>query len=132
LGFSTIVMARPADLVVAVDHHRGDPDAGFGNTLPAFLENLQRYEVADCVIPLIADMEIAVPLLPDAYFGLVFLDASHDRLSVARDIAVCWPKLAPGGVFAFHDYGRFEVAGPVDALGYKMTIVDSLAWLLKK
>lgn len=124
-------MARPADLLVAVDHHRGDPDAGYSDTLPIFLENLRRYEVADCVIPLIGDVALAVPLLPDRYFGLVFLDASHDHASVERDIAVCWPKLAKGGIFAFHDYGRFEVAGPVDALGYKLKVVDSLAWLVK-
>jgi hypothetical protein len=124
-------MARLADLVVAVDHHHGDSDAGFDETLPAFLANLRRYDVADCVIPLIASSEFAVPLLPDAYFGLVFVDASHDEASVLQDLDLCWPKLERGGAFAFHDYGRFQVAGPVDRLGLKVRVVDNLAWVVK-
>lgn len=131
-GFSTVLMAHSAALVVAVDHHQGDDDAGHEETLPAFLRNLERFRLGNKVVPLVADVAAAVPFLPDRYFGLIFLDASHDQDSVERDIKVCWPKLQLGGWFAFHDYGRFGVKPPVDRLaGGRLLHVDSLAWLRK-
>jgi hypothetical protein len=35
----------------------------------------------------------------------------------------------PGGVLAFHDYGRYEVTEVVDALGTPERVVDSIAVL---
>lgn len=40
----------------------------------------------------------------DRSLDWVYLDARHDRDSVAHDLRAWWPKLRPGGVFAGHDY----------------------------
>ena len=48
----------------------------------------------------------------------VFLDASHDRASVAEDLRVWSERLRPGGVLAGHDYAdkHPEVRAAVDEL----------------
>jgi hypothetical protein len=40
----------------------------------------------------------------DRKFGLAFVDGEHDADSVRRDIDAVLPRLAPGGLLAFHDY----------------------------
>ena len=40
----------------------------------------------------------------DASLDLVYVDAVHDYEGALRDFCDWWPKLAPGGVFAGHDY----------------------------
>jgi hypothetical protein len=35
--------------------------------------------------------------------GLIFVDAVHDYVNVAHDICAWSPKLAVGGILAFHD-----------------------------
>eukprot|EP00922_Rhytidocystis_sp_ex-Travisia-forbesii_P058532 GHVS01086528.1.p1 GENE.GHVS01086528.1~~GHVS01086528.1.p1 ORF type:complete len:366 (+),score=42.85 GHVS01086528.1:184-1281(+) len=51
-------------------------------------------------------------LFPDEYFDFVYIDARHDRHSVALDLEDWWPKLNVGGIMAGHDYvTQWEVWG---------------------
>lgn len=117
-GRSTIALAGSARVVHAVDWHQGDVQAGHGETLREFLDNLSRYGVRDRVIVHLGRIEEILPVLRQEAFDLVFLDAMHDRTSVDRDIGLLRPLAAKNGILAFHDYGiqEFGVTGAVDAL----------------
>lgn len=40
----------------------------------------------------------------DGYFDYVYVDARHDYKGVRDDLERWWPKIAPGGFLAGHDY----------------------------
>lgn len=42
--------------------------------------------------------------VPDASLALVYVDGDHSYEGVLNDITAWLPKVAPGGVMAFHDY----------------------------
>jgi len=42
--------------------------------------------------------------VPDESLGLVYVDGDHRYDGVKTDIRFWWPKLAPGGIMAFHDF----------------------------
>ena len=107
-GRSTIALASVAELVHAVDWHRGDPWAGEGYSLPAFVENLRRYGVAEKVVVHVGRFEHVAPALRDHWFALVFLDGAHGYEDVKRDLGLFATKAPAGGHVAVHDYGRFE------------------------
>jgi methyltransferase family protein len=63
----------------------------------------------------------AAARIPHHCLDFVYLDARHDRPSVAQDVADWFSKLRPGGIFAGHDYidgtfvnGDFGVRSAVD------------------
>jgi hypothetical protein len=63
----------------------------------------------------------AAAQIPDRSLDFVYIDARHDYASVLEDIGVWFPKVAPGGVLAGHDYvdghlpeGIFGVRSAVD------------------
>ena len=62
-GLSTIVMARTAAMVHAVDWHRGDPHAGKRETLTTFWSNLERHDVRDKVVIHVGRAEVVLPML---------------------------------------------------------------------
>jgi hypothetical protein len=41
---------------------------------------------------------------PDAHFDYIYVDARHDYVGVAEDLAAWLPKLRAGGIIAGHDY----------------------------
>ena len=128
-GKSTICMAQSARLVVAVDWHRGDPDAGFGDTLGEFWANLKEYRVADVVVPVAGRIEQVAGLLEDSAFDFCFVDGSHDQFSVKRDADIARRVVKAGGVVAFHDWDK--VGEHVQHLfaGEPVAVADSLvAW----
>ena len=45
----------------------------------------------------------------------VYIDAAHDRASVAADIAAWWSRLAPDGMLAGHDYDP-DLPGVIEAV----------------
>jgi Methyltransferase domain len=47
--------------------------------------------------------------------GFVYIDADHREAAVAADLAAWWPKVAPGGILAGHDY-MDEHAGVIRAV----------------
>lgn len=114
-GRSTVILASTAAIVHSVDWHGGDGQAGHGDSLPQFLENLDRYKVRDKVVVHLGRFETVLPALAPESFDVAFLDGFHDDDAVARDIRLLWPLIKPGGCLALHDYGRFGVAAAVDA-----------------
>lgn len=63
----------------------------------------------------------AAARIPDGSLDFVYLDARHDYASVRSDLEVWYPKVAPGGLLAGHDYldgdlpeGVFGVRSAVD------------------
>lgn len=50
----------------------------------------------------------AAPLFHEGQFGFIYIDARHDYCAVKEDLALYWPKLAAGGIFAGDDYGKQE------------------------
>lgn len=132
-GASTVVMAKRARRVHSVDWHRGDFDAGEGDTLMFYWRNLLRHGVRDRVVTHVADSADVLPALTVEYFDGVLVDSCHDEGAVRRDIELVRPLVKPGGWLAFHDYGRFGVTAAVDelaaTLGTTPEVTDSLAVL---
>jgi len=132
-GFSTVLLAGAADLVVAVDWHRGDPHAGPGDSLPTYWENINRYHLQDKVISMVGPAETTIPLLADRQYQVAFIDAFHEAESVYRDARLLLPKLTPNATLVFHDYGRFTVKPAVDQIARetnaRFTLVETLAIL---
>jgi predicted O-methyltransferase YrrM len=42
----------------------------------------------------------------DESLGMVYIDGDHSYQGCKADIKFWWPKLAPGGIMAFHDYAN--------------------------
>jgi predicted O-methyltransferase YrrM len=69
----------------------------------------------------------AAATVPDGKLDWVYLDADHRYDSVARDLAVWWPKLKHGGLLCGDDYnarmerqfGRWGVARAVDEFAHE-------------
>jgi predicted O-methyltransferase YrrM len=115
-GRSTVVLAevvravRPGARVYSVDPHVGAMDRDTSGRPPreadtwqTFLENLQRFDLQDFVVPLRQysyEVEWRAPL------AFLFIDGLHDEASVTRDYELFAQFLAPGGLVAFHDYSE--------------------------
>lgn len=48
--------------------------------------------------------DAAAVLFPDNFFDFVYIDANHKLEFIRKDIALWWPKVKVGGIFAGHDY----------------------------
>lgn len=62
-------------------------------------------------------------------FDLIFIDAAHDQFNVRQDIPAWRTLLAPGGVFAGHDYGFKDwpdVKTVVDELVGPVRVIDTI------
>ena len=102
----------------AVDHHRGseehqpgeayhdeelyDAVSGRMDSFPAFRRTLERAQLEDTVIPIVAGTAAAgrhwrTPL------GMVFIDGGHSEAAALRDYRTWAPHLVVGGVLAIHD-----------------------------
>lgn len=104
-GKSTIAMARTAVLVVSIDHHRGDSGTGEADTFAEFRANLERFGVANKVIPIVANLEwverCGTLILPRNVYDMVFVDGEHTYESVSRDLGLAtW---ATNNIIAMHD-----------------------------
>jgi predicted O-methyltransferase YrrM len=118
LGRSTKAISTYAHGVVfAVDHWKGSAgvpsseevarrgsDAVFGE----FCGNLRREIDAGRVVPVRVESAKAVEIVrgrvPGGRVDMVFIDANHEYASVVQDIRLWRPLVAPGGLFAGHDY----------------------------
>lgn len=122
LGGSTITLVLGArgsthrNRVVSVDDHRWHTHLGgreanpehvenLPTTLPQFEENLREAGVADEVEILVEDTARAASGFHGAV-SLLFVDAGHTAAAIEADFAAWFPKLVPGGIVAFHDYGN--------------------------
>ena len=105
-------------LLYSIDHHQGseeqqpgeeyhDPDliniSGDGiNTLPFFIETLERSELKETVIPIISSSEEASKDL-DGPFSMIFIDGGHSKEAAIADYTLWSSKLIKGGLLAIHD-----------------------------
>jgi len=67
-----------------------------------------RAGVISAVAP-IAETSVAAAAtntLADNSLSFAYLDGDHDAESVGKELAALWPKLAPGGMLAGHDFTR--------------------------
>jgi predicted O-methyltransferase YrrM len=128
-GRSTIALASSARRVHSIDAHRGDSHTGALSTLGPFLRNLRRYGVRDRVTVHVGDVEEVAPALARESFDFAFIDGLHTRVAVERDASLLMPLVRDGGLVAFHDYGRYDVADVVDELGDPVLVVGSIAVL---
>ena len=102
-GFSTIVLAQTAKLVVSVDWHRGDDWNGWRPSLQIFMDNLARYGVLDRVVAVVARSEVALPVLW-APFDMAFIDGNHSFHRVLSDAKLSRMQMKRNAPFVFHDY----------------------------
>ena len=79
----------------------------------------------------------AVNEFKDGSLDFVYVDAVHDYEGALNDFCDYWPKLAPGGVFAGHDYldgvipeGLFGVRSAIDrfAIAVNRQLFVTLGW----
>ena len=109
--------------LVCVDHWRGSSDvlaARYAAALAVedvertFRDNMRALGIVVDVIA--APSAEAAQQLDPASVDRVFLDASHDRASVAEDLRVWSTRLRDGGILAGHDYAEKhpEVRAAVD------------------
>lgn len=134
-GLSTICLAQTADTVHVVDTFMGTNTTKPQYTLPKFVENLSRYDVAQKVRVYEGTSATMVPGMTDR-FDLAFIDGSHDYEAVLQDARLATMVLKPGGLLAFHDYQRPidpEVTKAVDELisrgMKKVQVADTIAVL---
>lgn len=127
-GFSTVIMAMVARSVVSIDWHRGDPHAGFLDSLWTYRDNLKRNAVEDRVLTVIGPSHQALPVLAPNSFDLIFHDASHDYKNVLDDLGLAL-RLMDSGYVAVHDYGRFDglTTACHEVLGQPSQVIDTLA-----
>jgi len=69
-----------------------------------FMENVKKNGVTDYVIPIRKYSTEAYEECP-RQIALLFIDGDHAYESVKHDITHYAPRVVPGGVLAFHDYG---------------------------
>ena len=105
-------------MLYSIDHHQGseeqqpgeeyhDPDliniSGEGiNTLPFFIETLERSELKETVIPIISSSREACKDL-DGPFSMIFIDGGHSKEAAIADYTLWSSKLIKGGLLAIHD-----------------------------
>jgi predicted O-methyltransferase YrrM len=133
-GRSTLAMASTATRVHAVDWHLGDKHAGFLDSLPELMRNLERYKLRDRVVVHVGRNEVVLPMLLGNLFDLAFIDSFHERAAVESDTAMVLRLMKPGGAIAFHDFGIDGFAGLTRAVeefagreGLKIDVVRTLA-----
>jgi predicted O-methyltransferase YrrM len=110
-GRSTVCMARTAEHVTAVDYFDGRDTTEPQDTLKVFTEMVKRHGVESKVETCDPDSE-----LPLAEYDFCFIDGSHQREAVERDIEKCLRVLSPNGLIAFHDYHRPTDRGVTEAV----------------
>ena len=118
-GKSTVVFGMTARVlhpdakVYAIDPHQGelsvaDEIVPGEPTFKQFQRNMAAAGLEQVVVPIkqrSTDVRWNLPI------GLLFVDGLHDYLSVSRDFAHFAPWVVPGGLVAFHDYGKRDFPG---------------------
>ncbi len=105
-------------ILYSIDHHKGseeqqpgeeffDPDllneTGKGiNTLPFFLETLDKADLRDNVVPIISTSVEASEVWSEP-LAMVFIDGGHSDQAANDDYDVWHPHIIQGGLLAIHD-----------------------------
>ena len=109
---------KNSKLLYSIDHHQGseeqqpgeeyhDPElineTGDGiNTLPFFIETLDKSDLKETVIPIISSSQEAFEGL-DGPFSMIFIDGGHSKEAAVTDYRLWSSKLTKGGLLAIHD-----------------------------
>jgi predicted O-methyltransferase YrrM len=110
-GKSTIWLAKGSKSgmgikVYAVDPHIGFPDVKetYGKiwTFDEFKNNITGAGVSDVIIPIVKTSEDAAKDF-NMPVELIFIDGVHQYDYVKQDFELWFPKVAEGGIMAFHD-----------------------------
>lgn len=133
LGFSTVVMAQAAEFVTAIDPHEGYPERDPRPTYPEFIQNLERFNVWEKVVPIRTRVQ-NVRLAGHGWLDMAFIDASGKFNDTLDAILSCDRWLRPGGILAVHDYGLDSWPGATQAIdawsrikGRPFRLFDTLA-----
>jgi len=110
-GLSTIIMAKVAKRVVAIDPFDRCEVTRNRDTFPTFRENVYSHGVEDKVITIVATAEAACPLIQPHSFDLALIDGEHTYDAVMSNIRVVAPLIKPDGLLLFHDYGHVGFPG---------------------
>ena len=102
----------------SVDHHKGseeqqpgeeyfDPDLknkdGDGiDTLPFFLDTIEKSKLQSFVIPIVSTSEEAYEDL-DINFDMIFIDGGHSEEAAQKDYDLWTHRINIGGILAIHD-----------------------------
>lgn len=137
-GYSTVVLGLAgAEEVYSVDPHETHA------SLPELTANVKRFGLEGRVMVCIGTSQAARELrnekgrrvIPERYFGMVFIDGDHTREGVRHDLLWARRLVKPfGSVIACHDYGESTCPGVKEAID-EMTLewrapsyfVDTLA-----
>lgn len=86
--------------------------------LASFKRNLYAEWALNRITPIVGDFRTTLPPLiaglPDISFAFVDHDHAADTTKAAWDML--WPRMAKGGILAFHDYGHPDYPGGTDYL----------------
>lgn len=117
-GLSAWAMGFSAKSLTAVDTFKansgGQLQGEENDTLPDFKRAIARYSHYH-VSHYVGTSEEARRVLTSDY-DMIFLDANHELQAVRRDIELWHPRVRPGGVLVFHDYGHSAFPGVKEAV----------------
>lgn len=149
-GLSAFCMVIVAESVTCVDTFAADASgvsqAGGGlTTLDAFKAATARFRTVSHFVGT-SELAATSPEGPQGTFDLVLIDATHEYEDCKQDIQLWWPRVKPGGLLVFHDYGHTLNADGTVAGGFPGvtkavdeifgpapigTVVVSLRWIVK-
>lgn len=127
LGYSTIMIARVAKHVLAIDPHDGYPYYNPTPTLQEFLRNIERWGVAGVITPIVQTADRVLSHLRPA--DVAFVDCT----GLYRDTRFCLDHVK-AKVLACHDFGRRGCDGATRAVedyvrqhNKQLSVIDTLA-----
>lgn len=138
-GASAALLACYFDVVICFDpwgdHETkpGDRIASFSGGrgrnghFALFMENMERLEIADRVIPVVGTCDFFKHFVPNPLPSLIFVDGSHTYEMVKKDLEESWIILGENGLVVVHDYRRKEHDGPGDPyIGVRQAVDESV------
>jgi len=133
-GRSTVFAALTARRVVALDWWRGDAYAGPGWFWPEFEENVERYGVADKVVPIRGRFQTNLEFVNLSAFDVLHYDADHDEQPTEAALSAFLGRARADAVLLVHDCNYPAVRAIVDEAsatsGRPFHLVDRLGVLL--
>lgn len=140
-GYSAWLMAQTARSVFSVDTFQAN-DAGTIQldtltTLDKYLRTVEGLPNVSHFVGTSAEYA-AIAKAEKKQYDLIFIDADHSYEAVRDDIALWYPRLKKGGIFAFHDcyegHGYFPgvYQAVAERFGRLPNLEITLAWMVKK
>lgn len=138
-GLSAWGMAVSAKHITCVDTFRansaGQQQMPQLTTLDAFKKATARFNNVAHFVGTSEEASRSNVISPN--FDMIFIDATHTHPEVRDDTQRWWPKLRPGGVMVWHDYGHGDFPGVKQAIDEifgpapEGTTCVTLRWVVK-